>query len=90
MIRKTPSRNRKNTMQWLRRDNLIGAGEKMQKSGNPLQALRARQMVKITAQGSIKWEIPKLTLTVLERIVFYEKAFYNPVPGRDGEGSNCY
>lgn len=29
----------------------------MQESGNPLQALRARQMIEITAQGPIKWEI---------------------------------
>lgn len=55
------------------RDKQIGAWEAMQKSGNPLQALRARLMIEITAQGSIKWEIPELTRTVLERIVIHDK-----------------
>lgn len=45
----------------------------MQKSGNSLQA---RQMIEITAQESIKWEIQELTQTVLERIMIYDKRHF--------------
>ena len=58
------------------RDKLIGAWEAIQESGNPLQALQARQMIEITTQGPIKWEIPELTRTVLERIVIHDKRHF--------------
>ena len=58
------------------RDKLIGTWEAMQESGNQLQALRARQMIEITAQGPIKWEIQELTRTVLERIVIHDKGHF--------------
>ena len=58
------------------RDKLIGAWEAMQESENPLQALRARQIIEITAQGPIKWEIPELTRTVLARIVIHDKRHF--------------
>lgn len=58
------------------RDKLIGTWETMQESGNPLRALRARQMIEITAQGPIKWEIQELTRTVLERIVIHNKRHF--------------
>ena len=58
------------------RDKLIGTWEKMQKSGDLLQAFRAKQMIEISAQGLIKWEIPELTRTVLERIVIHDKRHF--------------
>ena len=58
------------------RDKLIRTWEKMKESGNPLEALRARQMIEITAQGLLKWEIPELTRTVLERIVVYDRRHF--------------
>ena len=58
------------------RDKLIGTWEAMQESGNPLQALRARQMIEITAQGPLIQEIPELTRTVLERIVLQNKRHF--------------
>ena len=33
-------------------------------------------MIEITAQGPIKWEIPELTRTVLERIVIHDKRHF--------------
>ena len=58
------------------RDKLIATWKAMQKSGDPLQALRARQMIEITAQGPIKWEIQELTRTVLEWIVIHDKGHF--------------
>lgn len=58
------------------RDKLIGIWKKMQKSGDPLQALRDKQMIEITDQGSIKWEIPELTRAVLERFVIHDKKHF--------------
>ena len=58
------------------RDKLIGTWGAMQVSGDPLQALRAKQMIEITAEGPIKWEIPELTRTVLERIVIHDKRHF--------------
>ena len=58
------------------RDKLITSWEEMKKSGDPLKALRARQMIEITAQGPLKWETPELTRTILERIVVHDKRHF--------------
>ena len=58
------------------RDKLIGAWETMRKEGDSLQALRARQMMELTAHGPIKWEIPELTRLVMERIVVHDKRHF--------------
>lgn len=58
------------------RDKLIGAWEEMKESGNPLQVLRAKQMIELTAHGPIKWEIPELTRMVMERIVIHDKRHF--------------
>lgn len=58
------------------RDKLIGSWEEMKKSGNPLEALRARQMIELTAQGTLVKEVPELTRMVLERIVIHDKRHF--------------
>ena len=58
------------------RDKLIETWKAMRESGDPLQALRAKQMIEITDQALIKWEIPELTRTVLERIVIHDKRHF--------------
>ena len=58
------------------RDSLIGSWEKMIESGNPLEALRARQMIELVAQGPLVNEVPELTRMVLERIVIHNKRHF--------------
>ena len=58
------------------RDTLISSWEEMKKSGNPLEALRGRQMIELTAQGPLVNEVPELTRMVLERIVIHDKRHF--------------
>ena len=58
------------------RDSLTGSWEKMKESGDPLEALRARQMIQLTAQGPLVNEVPELTRMVLERIVIHDKRHF--------------
>ena len=58
------------------RDSMIGSWEKMKKTGDPLEALRARQMIELTAQGPLVNEVPELTRMVLERIVIHDKRHF--------------
>ena len=58
------------------RDKLIGSWEKMKESGNPLQKMRARQMIQLTAQSPLKWEVHEHTRMVLERIVIHSKTHF--------------
>ena len=55
------------------RDKLLPTWENMKEAGNPLQKLRARQMIELTAQGPLVNEVPELTRMVLERIVIHGK-----------------
>ena len=50
-----------------REEFLPGWKEKI-RSGTPLERLRARQMIELTAEGELKQEIPELTRMVVEHI----------------------
>ena len=58
------------------RDKLTRSWEEMKRSGNPLQSLRARQMIELTAQGILVNEVPELTRMVLERVVIHDKRHF--------------
>lgn len=55
------------------RDKLLPTWEAMRESGNPLQKMRARQMIELTAQGPLVCEVHEHTRMVLERIVVHSK-----------------
>ena len=48
------------------RDNLLSHWESTIASGTPLQAVRARQMIAITAGGPLLYEVPELTQAILQ------------------------
>ena len=48
------------------RDAYLSRWEAVIETGTPLEHLRARQMTEITAEGSIPFEVPELTQTVLQ------------------------
>jgi len=58
------------------RDQLLGTWESMKESGDPLQEMRAGQMIELTAQGSLTCEVPELTRMVLERIIIHSKTHF--------------
>lgn len=58
------------------RDKKMETWEKMKEEGNPLQKLRAKQMIEITAQGPLIKEVPELTRTVLDRIIIHDKKHF--------------
>ena len=43
-------------------------GEKMKHSENPLDRLRGKQMIELTAGGKLDFEIPELTRMVLQEV----------------------
>ena len=55
------------------RDKLLATWEKMKEAGDPLQVLRAGQMIELTAQGLLTCDVPELTRMVLERIIIHSK-----------------
>ena len=58
------------------RDKLLPTWEAMKKAGDPLQALRAQQMIELTEQGPLTVEVPELTRMVLERIIVHSKTYF--------------
>jgi len=58
------------------RDKLLPTWETMKEAGNPLQKMRARQMIELTAQGTLTIDVPELTRMVLERIVVHSKTHF--------------
>ncbi len=58
------------------RDKLMPTWEEMKKSGDPLQRLRAKQMIELTAQGPLTRELHEHTRMVLERIVVHSKRHF--------------
>jgi len=58
------------------RDKLLASWEAMKEAGDPLQKLRAKQMIELTEQGPLTKECPELTRTVLERIVVHSKTHF--------------
>ncbi len=58
------------------RDKLLGIWEAMAESGNPLQKMRAQQMIELTAQGPLDREVHEHTRMVLEKIVIHSKTHF--------------
>ncbi len=58
------------------RDTLIPVWEAVKETGNPLEKMRAAQMIELTAQGPLQKHVPELTRMVLERIVVYNKTHF--------------
>lgn len=58
------------------RDKLLPTWEAMKESGNPLQKMRAQQMILLTAQGPLVCEVHEHTRMVLERIVIHSKTHF--------------
>ena len=48
------------------KESYIKIWDDHQKNGTPLERLRARQMMEITAEGTIPFEVPELTQAVLQ------------------------
>ena len=47
--------------------------ERMKKSENALERVRGKQMIELTAEGPLEFEIPELTRMVLEEIIVRDK-----------------
>ena len=58
------------------RDSLLPTWEAMKEAGNPLQKMRARQMIDLTEQGPLACEVHEHTRMVLERIVIHSKTHF--------------
>lgn len=58
------------------RDKLLPTWEAMKEAGDPLKAMRAGQMIELTAQGPLTTEVPELTRMVLERIIIHGKTHF--------------
>lgn len=55
---------------------MLPSWEAMKKAGDPLESLRAQQMIELTAQGLLTCEVPELTRMVLERIIIHSKTHF--------------
>ena len=58
------------------RDKLLPTWRQMKETGDPLQKMRSRQMIELTAQGPLTCEVPELTRMVLERIIIHSKTHF--------------
>ncbi|HCA21097.1 MAG TPA: recombinase family protein [Lachnospiraceae bacterium] len=58
------------------RDSLLPTWETMKEAGNPLEKMRAKQMIDLTGQGSLACEVHEHTRMVLERIVINSKTHF--------------
>ena len=58
------------------RDKLLPTWEDMKEAGDPLQKMRAKQMIELTVQGPLSREVPELTRMVLERIIIHSKTHF--------------
>ena len=58
------------------RDKMLPSWDTMKKVGDPLESLRAQQMIELTAQGLLTCEVPELTRMVLERIIIHSKTHF--------------
>ena len=50
------------------RESFMGHWKTMQKSENALERIRGKQMIELTAEGRLEFEIPELTRMVLEEV----------------------
>ena len=55
------------------RDKKLPSWESMKEAGNPLQVMRAQQMIELTEQGPLICPVSELTRMVLERIIIHSK-----------------
>ena len=55
-----------------RRQSFLPRWQTMEEGGTPLEKVRARQIRDITAAGTIPWEVPELTRTILGEIWLLE------------------
>lgn len=55
------------------RSEFMKKWERMKKSENALERVRAKQMMELTAEGPLEFEIPELTRMVLEEIIVRDK-----------------
>ncbi|MGN1024511.1 MAG: recombinase family protein [Lachnospiraceae bacterium] len=53
------------------RDQELPRWEEMEKSENPLERLRGKQMIELTAEGRLDFEVPELTRMVLQEITVH-------------------
>lgn len=53
------------------REKYMDHWQKMRASENPLERLRGRQMIELTAEGRLDFEIPELTRMVLQEITVH-------------------
>ena len=58
------------------RDELLATWEAMKKEGNPLEKLRAKQMIELTNEGPLRKPLPELTRMVLERVIVHDKRVF--------------
>lgn len=58
------------------RDKMLGTWEKMKEAGDPLERMRGRQMIELTAQGPLVNEVHELTRMVMERIVIHDNRHF--------------
>ena len=47
--------------------------QKMIEEGNPLERLRGKQMIALTAEGQLTDDVPELIMMTIERIVVHSK-----------------
>ena len=50
----------------LERERMLGGWESTLQTGSPLERIRARRMIEITAEGPVPFEIPVMTQVLLE------------------------
>ena len=58
------------------RDKMLPTWEAMTEAGNPLQKMRAQQMIELTEEGLLTCPVPELTRMVLERIIIHSKTYF--------------
>ena len=58
------------------RDRLLTTWQEKQEAGDPLEKMRAGQMIELTAQGPLTCYVPELTRMVLERIIVHSKKHF--------------
>ena len=58
------------------RDKKLPSWESMKEAGNPLQVMRAQQMIELTEQGPLICSVSELTRMVLERIIIHSKTHF--------------
>ncbi len=61
---------------WYRRDEYMINWNRQIKEGNPLERLRAKQMIELMSEGKLEDRVPELVRMTLERIIVYDKTHF--------------